>query len=454
MTPGSVLGGRYRLEGPLGGDGMVERWAATDQVLARPVTIEALASGADEPVRAAFLEAAAASGRLVHPGIVATYDTGISAEPPFVVTERPGGPTLTELVARQGPLAPRRAVTVGRQLARALAAAHGLGVIHGPITGDYVIVAEDDRAKLGGFAAAGAASRIGDHRPADEQKATDVQALAHTLSGAIHGGPGPADTLRASRPGVPPALEAILSDAEAGRTIQDAAAFASALDTLDLTDDAVPLVERDVTPPMGITVSPPPMRSPGTRTGAVAGVALGLLLAIAVGVAAFVLNSNGSSSGPPTPTTLEPTGRGGDLAIASAISFNPLGTGPENAAELPDLYDGNPSTGWSTETYASQSFGNLKSGDGVAITLNAVHPLQQLTVISPSRGWTFSVYVAHQPAATLAGWGEPIGSPVTVEADVTQVPLNGASGGAVLIWITQLNNSAPFRVNIAELEVR
>ncbi|HEY2427533.1 MAG TPA: hypothetical protein VGI06_01285, partial [Acidimicrobiales bacterium] len=139
----------------------------------------------------------------------------------------------------------------------------------------------------------------------------------------------------------------------------------------------------------------------------------------------------------------------------SAASFNPLGSGAEHPEALANLSDGNPSTTWATQTYSTPTFGGLKSGDGVYATLGVVRALQQLTVFSPSRGWTFSVYTASLPVpTTLAGWGKPVGGPVTVQSDVTPVALGGVKAQAVLVWITQLPANPPYRVSIGELAVR
>ncbi len=138
-----------------------------------------------------------------------------------------------------------------------------------------------------------------------------------------------------------------------------------------------------------------------------------------------------------------------------------MGDKSENEQLVPNLYDGNPGTAWSTVGYESATFGNLKPGVGVYLTLDATHTLHTLQVTSASRGWTFSVYAAPQPAADLAGWGPPIGAPVTVNSQVTDVLLGGVKASAVLVWITNLgarnadpvDQQYPYSVSIEELAV-
>jgi len=206
------------------------------------------------------------------------------------------------------------------------------------------------------------------------------------------------------------------------------------------------------------------MRMSGNHAGAVAGVAIGLLLVIAVGGAALVLSSNGGSGGssaPPVSTTIAAPPTTAAIRIVGGHSFDPMGDLTENEPLVPNLYDDNPATAWSTVGYLSPTFGNLKTGVGVYVTLNGVRTIHALQVTSSSRGWTFSVYAVDQPAPELAGWGQPIGAPVTVNSQVTDVLLGGVKASAVLVWITNLgprnsdpvDQQYPYSVSIQELAV-
>ena len=188
FVPGAVLSDRYQLERRVGDDGLIEMWAATDRVLARRVTVEAMAAGAGPDAIAAFGAAAGAAARLIHPGIVATYDSGQADGLPFIVTERSGGPTLAELIRRYGPLHPARVVTIGRQLARALEAAHRTGVVHGGVGAEAVLVTDDDRVKLSRFVTAGTRARLAGNAPAaPDGRRDDVRSCATTLVSALVG---------------------------------------------------------------------------------------------------------------------------------------------------------------------------------------------------------------------------------------------------------------------------
>ena len=468
-VPGDELAGRYRLERLLADDGVIQRWAAVDHVLARPVEIEVLSPGAGGPEREAFVAASAAAARLSHPSIINAYDRGSTADGlPFLVTERAVGPTLAELEARQGAVPPGRVTTIGQQVAQALDAVHRAGGVHGGVGPGTVQVREDDHAKLTGFTAAGTHARLAGASPTPRD---DVDACARTLAGALIGGASAAPagpvSPRAEAPGVPPSLDRLLVAAQGSGPIATAAELAARLASLSLDDDARPLVDPRPTPP----VATPPVsatRPGGTgRSGAVAGIIVGLLLAIGVGVAAFALFNRGGSGnntppGPGTPTTagtLAP--KGAQYAIVSAQSYDPFGDHTEQQQLAANVFDGNAATLWSTEEYATARFGGLKPGVGIYVQLDATHQLHQLVVNSPSRGWVFSVYVAAHPSDALAGWGQPVASGVTVSKDLTPVDLRNTSGAAVLVWITDLGPplrqppqaATPYRVDIADVQL-
>ncbi len=77
-----------------------------------------------------FLREAGYGSRVVHPGVVRTYDFGESDGLYYLALEWAKGEPLADFLHREGPLAPPDAVALARQLADALAAAHSAGIIH------------------------------------------------------------------------------------------------------------------------------------------------------------------------------------------------------------------------------------------------------------------------------------------------------------------------------------
>jgi serine/threonine protein kinase len=88
-----VLGGRYRLEAPLGQGGMAEVFRAVDERLGRLVAVKVLHARALPPERERFFLEVRALSRLFHPGIVQVLDLGEEEGRPYFVMELvDGGP--------------------------------------------------------------------------------------------------------------------------------------------------------------------------------------------------------------------------------------------------------------------------------------------------------------------------------------------------------------------------
>jgi eukaryotic-like serine/threonine-protein kinase len=77
-----------------------------------------------------FLREAGYGSRVVHPGVVRTYDFGESDGLYYLALEWAAGEPLADFLHRESPLAPADAVPLVRQLADALSAAHAAGIIH------------------------------------------------------------------------------------------------------------------------------------------------------------------------------------------------------------------------------------------------------------------------------------------------------------------------------------
>jgi serine/threonine protein kinase len=171
--------GPYEIVALLGAGGMGEVYRARDTRLHRDVAIKILpAEVADDPDRRArFEREARAVAALSHPNILAIFDVGVAERVTYVVTELLDGQSLRERLAA-GPLAPRKAIDIGVQIAHGLAAAHEKGIVHRDIKPENVFVLADGRAKILDF---GLARTTTDAAAETETRGTDPGVVMGTV---------------------------------------------------------------------------------------------------------------------------------------------------------------------------------------------------------------------------------------------------------------------------------
>lgn len=123
--------GVYEILGKLGEGGMGEVYRARDTRLKRDVAIKVLPEdfARDPDRRARFEREAELLATLNHPNIAGIYGFEEQAPVSGIVLELVDGPTLSDRIAA-GPLPLDEAVSIARQVADALEAAHDKGVVH------------------------------------------------------------------------------------------------------------------------------------------------------------------------------------------------------------------------------------------------------------------------------------------------------------------------------------
>src|SRR5215212_561694 len=130
---GVVLDDKYRLDELLGQGGMGAVYRATHLLIERPVAVKVLSQRlvTDESARERFRREARAAGRLQHTNAVAVTDFGETRDGlVYLVMELLEGRPLREVLARESPLDPARAVSLMMQISAAVEAAHEAGIIH------------------------------------------------------------------------------------------------------------------------------------------------------------------------------------------------------------------------------------------------------------------------------------------------------------------------------------
>lgn len=153
----SLLGGRYRLVRLIGSGGMGQVFLAEDATLGRQVAIKKMRSAgpADEAGMAArrLLGEARAAARIHHPNVVAVHDLLVDGDDTYIVMEYVPAENLEQRL-RRGALGPPDVARIGEQMARALEAAHRLGIVHRDVKPSNILLGEDGVAKLADFGVA------------------------------------------------------------------------------------------------------------------------------------------------------------------------------------------------------------------------------------------------------------------------------------------------------------
>lgn len=199
---GSVLAGRYDIRGILGTGGMGVVYRAHDRQLDEPVAIKTLrpdlVSG-DLSMLERFKQEIRLARRITHRNVVRTHDLGEVNGLYFITMEYVEGVTLKTLIRKRGTLPPPVAITIGKQLCRALEVAHEQGVVHRDIKPqnlvvdpsgflkvmDFGIARLTDRRKEG-LTSTGAAIGTADYIPPEQLMGENIDGRADLYSsGAV-----------------------------------------------------------------------------------------------------------------------------------------------------------------------------------------------------------------------------------------------------------------------------
>jgi len=137
--------GPYEVGAPIGAGGMGTVYEAVAPDGA-PVAIKLLHRQhlANRHVMRRFLDEAAAGLVVNHPNVVSVLAHGESDGLPFLVMDRVCGETLGVRVARDGAPSLRSAACIVQQILGGLEAMHAMGVVHGDVKSDNIIVERHD----------------------------------------------------------------------------------------------------------------------------------------------------------------------------------------------------------------------------------------------------------------------------------------------------------------------
>ncbi len=141
----SIVAGRYTLERCINTGGIGSLWLARDEQTGRSCAMR-LADGTGHNVfelAARYRAEVDIIERIRCENVLDILDYGDWNEMPYLVVEHLEGEDLAARLRREGRLLPELAYRLLAQAARALARAHAVGIVHGDVTPEHILIAEE-----------------------------------------------------------------------------------------------------------------------------------------------------------------------------------------------------------------------------------------------------------------------------------------------------------------------
>ena len=162
---GRHLDGRYEITQRLARGGMATVYRAVDRRLTRTVAVKVMHVGLGDDAEFArkFDREARAAAKLSHPNVVSVFDQGQDIEGPnsrrpYIVMEYVEGQTLRDVLNREAPMPPKRALEIMEPVLAALATAHNAGLVHRDVKPENVLISDRGQIKVADFGLAKAVS--------------------------------------------------------------------------------------------------------------------------------------------------------------------------------------------------------------------------------------------------------------------------------------------------------
>ncbi len=150
------------------------------------------------------------------------------------------------------------------------------------------------------------------------------------------------------------------------------------------------------------------------------------------------------------PTTTPSRPSAGDPAIASVTTYDPSG-GQEKEDLIGRIWDGDPTTSWTTFTYTKPNFGQLKDGVAIIVTLKEPTMVSSVTLDTAQSGGAVEIRES-DPASKSGGAvlaSGPVSSPTT-----TFTLRDPQRMDSFVIWLKELPQTPEgYVLAISELEV-
>ncbi len=455
---GETIANRYEVEELVGHGGMSSVYKARDRLLERHVALKILHDRytADEEFVERFKREARAVARLSHPNIVTVIDRGEDDGHQFIVFEYIDGENLKELLVRSGRLSVSDTLELGLQVARALAFAHGQGLVHRDVKPQNVLLNGDGRAKVTDFGIArsldvdgvtqtGTVLGTSDYiapeqasgQPVDTQ--TDVYSLGvvlyELLAGEVpfrgdnfvavamkHVNEPPPNLLDVRRDAPLRLAEAIdrALEKDPKRRFPSMDAFAAELEAclaeLERRPDDADTQER-----IPIARAQPAARRRKHVSPWAVVIALVGLAAIAAVIVGFVALRGHNHS---------PSASASAIHFHGVGAYDPYGDQHEHDSYAPRATDNNAGTYWDTEHYNSFT----KAGVGLVLDAGSSVSPHGVEITTGTPGFTAEI----QAGASPSGLFHPVSGLHTINGTTTIELYPNADARYFVVWITQL----------------
>ena len=141
--------------------GMGAVYLAKDESLGRRVAIKVMLSslGNNQEFVENFKREAQAAAQLNHPNVAQIYSFGQEKGQPYIVMEFVAGQRFDKIIARGKALDQAFVLKIGMDIAEGLKAADGIGLVHGDVKPENILLDEKRNAKLVDFGIAGVAGQ-------------------------------------------------------------------------------------------------------------------------------------------------------------------------------------------------------------------------------------------------------------------------------------------------------
>ena len=463
---GEVIAGRYELLELIGKGGMSSVYKAHDRLLDRQIAVKILHPHftEDEEYVERFRREARAVAQLSHPNIVTVIDRGEDEGRQYIVFEYVEGENLKQLLERTGPMPVRDALLMALQMARALAFAHGRGLIHRDVKPQNVLMNADGQAKMTDFGIArsvdvqgvtitgtvlGTSEYIAPEQARGERvdAQTDVYSLGVVLYELLVGGVPyegetfvtvalkhvnePVPPVLERRPDVPPRVALAVERAMAKSRDERFSSMEELVDELvgclhelDPGDEQATMISRS---PVASKRPPRPPRRK-RRLGVLWPIAAVLAVLAVAALAALGALALRDDDDDPQAAPTRPIG------LTGISAYDPDGDDAEHDDEAGLATDGDLSTSWRTESYRS---GLNKPGVGLVLDAGDTVEPKTMTVTTDTPGFTAEIRAGDSPQ----GPWEPVSQSRTIQ-NRHRYTLENAEARYFLVWITELDSGS------------